>query len=147
MYYSLIGIPLIIILDQWSKYWAVTHCTMPNDILPFVTCHLVFNRGTTWSLFATDNVYYYALLCSIIALILIIAAWYLLRQRDWQVQLASIGIIGGGLSNLIDRLLYPGVADFIDLHSGQYHWPTTFNIADCAITIGIIALLWRELRA
>ena len=53
-------------------------------------------------------------------------------------------IIGGGLGNIYDRLIYHAVPDFIDLHFNQYHW-FTFNLADIFITIGIIVILMRDI--
>jgi signal peptidase II len=50
-------------------------------------------------------------------------------------------IFGGGLANLVDRVVFGGVLDFIDLHAGALHWPA-FNIADLAITIGVIVLVF-----
>ena len=53
-------------------------------------------------------------------------------------------IIGGGLGNIYDRLIYHAVPDFIDLHFNQYHW-FTFNLADIFITVGIIVILMRDI--
>ena len=53
-------------------------------------------------------------------------------------------IIGGGLGNIYDRLIYHAVPDFIDLHFNQYHW-FTFNLADIFITMGIIVILMRDI--
>jgi signal peptidase II len=53
-------------------------------------------------------------------------------------------VIGGALGNLIDRLIYGKVADFFDFHLGTYHW-YVFNVADAAITFGVVALLYDAL--
>jgi signal peptidase II len=63
-----------------------------------------------------------------------------LKPEQWQLSLAFALIIGGALGNLIDRLVYGHVIDFIDVYYKTWHWPT-FNIADSAITLGAGLLL------
>jgi signal peptidase II len=53
-------------------------------------------------------------------------------------------VLGGAIGNLIDRLIYGAVVDFVLLHAGHWQWPA-FNLADSAITLGVIALLWDSL--
>ncbi len=80
---------------------------------------------------------------------LIITVWLFRTPRDHRWQAASLALVlGGALGNLIDRLRYGHVVDFIDVYYGQYHWPA-FNIADSAITVGAVMLaiiLFREDR-
>jgi signal peptidase II len=54
-------------------------------------------------------------------------------------------ILGGAIGNLIDRLFYGYVIDFLDVYYGTYHWPA-FNIADSAITIGVVLMLWDSFK-
>ncbi len=68
--------------------------------------------------------------------------WLLLRMdptRRWE-RAAAAAVIGGALGNLIDRLAYGAVVDFLDVHAGRYHWPA-FNVADSAITVGVSVLV------
>ena len=54
-------------------------------------------------------------------------------------------VIGGALGNVIDRVIYRAVADFLDFHVAGYHWPS-FNVADIAITLGVVMLLFDGLK-
>jgi signal peptidase II len=61
-------------------------------------------------------------------------------ERDWIGRLSVAGILGGAIGNLIDRLRYGEVIDFLDVYVENYHWPA-FNVADSAITVGVIFLI------
>jgi len=61
-------------------------------------------------------------------------------ERDWVGRLSVSGILGGAIGNLIDRLRYGEVIDFLDVYVEQYHWPA-FNVADSAITVGVMFLI------
>jgi signal peptidase II len=72
--------------------------------------------------------------------------WYLRRhQNDTLLSLAISFILGGAVGNVIDRLVYGAVVDFIDLHYAQWHWPA-FNLADSAIVFGAALIIWGEIR-
>jgi signal peptidase II len=61
-------------------------------------------------------------------------------EKDWVGRLSVAGILGGAIGNLIDRLRYGEVIDFLDVYVEQYHWPA-FNVADSAITVGVMFLI------
>jgi signal peptidase II len=67
------------------------------------------------------------------------------RQRDPWMRAALALVLGGALGNLYDRLTLGRVVDFIQLHAGGYYWPA-FNVADSAITVGVVLLVWDSLR-
>ena len=67
------------------------------------------------------------------------------NQNDKLLCVALSLILGGALGNVLDRLMYGAVVDFIDLHYANWHWPA-FNIADSAICIGAALIIWGELR-
>ena len=70
--------------------------------------------------------------------------WWLARARRWMV-IAGLGLVlGGAIGNLIDRFLYGAVVDFVLFHAGRWQFPA-FNLADSAITLGVIALFWDSL--
>ena len=75
----------------------------------------------------------------IVAVAAIIFIVYLLMKRAYNTFGLSL-ILGGAIGNLIDRILYGQVVDFVDFFIGSYHWPA-FNVADSALTIGIIIIL------
>jgi signal peptidase II len=80
---------------------------------------------------------------------LVISAWIvtLLRQHsgNFRLSLAFTLVLGGALGNVIDRIRFGAVVDFIQWHAAGYYWPA-FNLADSAITLGAILLLWDQLR-
>jgi signal peptidase II len=65
---------------------------------------------------------------------------WLARARSWPLVWGLGAVVGGAIGNVIDRMLYGAVVDFIDVHYGGWHWPA-FNIADSAITLGVGLLL------
>ena len=72
--------------------------------------------------------------------------WYLRRhQHETLLAFAISFILGGAVGNVIDRLVYGAVVDFIDIYYGQWHWPA-FNLADSAIVLGAALIIWGEIR-
>ena len=138
---------LIIVLDQLTKYWAMTHL-MPYETLavfPMLSWTLAFNSGSAFSLFAESgrwHLWFFAGFSALVSLGLI--AWILrIKSSLFTQQLALALILGGAIGNLIDRLRFNYVIDFIDVYYASYHWPV-FNVADSAICLGGIwlAILW-----
>lgn len=135
---------LVIVLDQISKYLADTmlEYAQPIYILPVLDITLHYNRGAAFS-FLSDAGGWQRWFFSAIALAVsvYIAVWLArLRQQQWLQALALVLVLGGALGNLIDRLLYGHVVDFISVHWGSSYFPT-FNIADAAISVGAVLLV------
>lgn len=142
---------LALALDQGSKLlllYGFHFLTMtPHDavpVLPFFDLVMVWNRGISYGLFPASG-----LLGTVILSVLSVVAVAALSRWLWStaslVLAAGLGlVIGGALGNLIDRLVYQQVADFFHFHVGRYDW-YVFNIADCAITVGVVALLYDAL--
>jgi len=134
----------VVILDYITKR-AIVEYVSPYEaieILPFLRIVHVKNPAGAFGLFSNlhNNVF---ILISIIAIALIILYSIRLKRR---LELFSLSLIlGGAGGNLIDRLTIGQVIDFIDFFVGSWHWPA-FNIADSAITIGIILFLWSNLK-
>ena len=156
MYFYLISL-VIVLLDQLAKL-LVVRSMRPGQNIPivpgFFDLTFVLNPGAAFSLFATlpewiRNPFF--ILISVGAAVLIVAyrSRYLRENRLASVSLALI--LGGAIGNLIDRLRYGVVVDFLDAHIHQYHWPI-FNVADSAISVGVTLLLiemlleWRRER-
>jgi signal peptidase II len=138
-----IGIILVfsvLITDQLSKLLIVKylHSTMPiND---FFNLTLVYNKGISFGLFNGFVYSNYVFSFISIAIILYLVKWFI--DSNIIHEIISIGlIIGGALGNVVDRFIYLGVVDFIQLHYNQYYWPS-FNIADSAICLGVCILLF-----
>ncbi|UCC55995.1 MAG: lipoprotein signal peptidase [Gammaproteobacteria bacterium] len=135
---------VVLILDQCSKLIAdaLLQFNEPVNLLPFLSLHKVYNPGAAFS-FLSDasgwQRWFFVGLTLVVSMILIV---WLRRLPAGQTRLAlalSL-ILGGAAGNLIDRLVYGYVIDFIDLYYGAWHWPA-FNVADSAITIGACLLV------
>ena len=139
---------LIIALDQLSKY-AITHTFMLGDyvtVTSFFDLVLAHNTGAAFSLFADQAGWQRAFFIST-ALIASAIIIYLLRRESGSVlfKLALSLILGGALGNLIDRILNGYVVDFLSFHIQQHYWPA-FNVADSAIVIGALLLVWDSFK-
>ncbi|MCH7543437.1 MAG: signal peptidase II [Proteobacteria bacterium] len=144
---GLIVASAVIVLDQATKWWVVTIFMDPPrvvDVWPFFNVVMVWNRGVTFG-FLGDTPYWgqWALVGLSLAIVAILLLW--LRRAETKWRAAAIGlIIGGALGNVIDRVHYGAVADFLDFHVAGYHWPA-FNFADAAITVGVAIMFFDAL--
>lgn len=141
---------LIIIFDQLTKYWALTSLPeyVPVPVMPGLNWTLVYNLGGAFSLFSDAGGWqlaFFLTLASIISIVLLIWLWREPKQ-NWLPRLPIAMILGGAVGNVIDRIRIGKVVDFIDVYISQSipHWPT-FNVADSAITVGVVMLVWYEL--
>ncbi|MDO8413796.1 MAG: signal peptidase II [Gallionellaceae bacterium] len=134
---------LVIILDQISKIWITSHFMYGESLAIFSLFNLVLahNTGAAFS-FLSDAGGMQRWLFSAIAIIASIWIVWLLRRHVQQKLfcLALALILGGALGNLIDRIAYGYVVDFLDFYWGVYHFPA-FNLADSAITCGAALML------
>jgi signal peptidase II len=132
---------LIVLLDQASKY-LVRHSIEPFGtiaVFPFLHLVNIRNKGAAFGLFKDLGNSFFIVL-SIAALVTVSI---LLSRTGIQLfgRLGLALILGGAAGNLIDRIFFGSVVDFIDLFIGRYHWPA-FNVADSAITVGLFVLLF-----
>jgi signal peptidase II len=145
---SLLGITIAVFVaaaDQASKWWItdVLHLQQPGDqivLLPVLNFSFVQNRGVTFGLFNNlgDRS---SVLLTVVALVVVIALWIWLRRAESRLVAIALGaIIGGALSNVVDRLRFGFVVDFIHAHLGAWSW-YVFNLADAAIVCGVAALV------
>ena len=122
------------------------HKTIENDqvfINDFINFELVWNTGIGFGFLSSSSTLIYNLITALIAAILIIIVFMIIKSNLFEKILYSI-ILGGALGNFYDRIVYFAVPDFIDIHYQRFHW-FTFNIADIFITIGIFLLILKEL--
>lgn len=134
----------IVALDQYTKY-LVTERLLLHEVVPvtpFFNLVLVYNRGAAFSFLAQADGWQNGLF---IAIAVGAAAWilYLLRKHPDATLfcLALSLVLAGALGNVIDRVQYGAVVDFLDFHAAGWHWPA-FNVADSAITCGAALLIW-----
>ena len=137
-----------LLLDQLSKWSALSNLQLgiPEPVLPFFNWLLLFNPGAAFSFLAQGSGWQ-RWFFTILGLLASIYILHLLRKSlsDKLLCLALSLILGGALGNVLDRIMYGAVVDFIDLHYANWHWPA-FNIADSAICIGAALIIWGELR-
>ncbi|MCK5829216.1 MAG: signal peptidase II [Methylococcales bacterium] len=135
---------ITLILDQWSKIAIDSSMKLYESIaiIPFFNLTYVHNLGAAFS-FLSDaggwQRWFFAIMASIISVIL--AVWlYRLKKHETLLAVALALVLGGAIGNLIDRLAYGYVIDFLDVYYQDWHWPA-FNIADSAISIGVFLML------
>ncbi|MCR9070889.1 MAG: signal peptidase II [Alphaproteobacteria bacterium] len=134
---------LIVLLDQATKMWALSTLFDPPrriEIFPVLNFVPVWNRGVSFGLLSSDAPWGPWLLSGFALLVCAFMVGWLARIRHWPLVWGLGAVIGGAIGNVIDRMLYGAVVDFIDVHYGGWHWPA-FNIADSAITLGVGLLL------
>ena len=134
----------LIVLDQLGKFWAESALLpyQPVPVLPFLNWTLVFNAGAAFS-FLSDAGGWQRWLFTALALGVSALLVYWLRQTPRTQRLVGLAyalILAGAIGNVIDRIRYGHVVDFIDVHWAGWHFPA-FNIADAAITLGAVALI------
>lgn len=138
-------------LDQGSKLlllYVLHFIEMgPGDaipILPFFNLVMVWNPGVSYGLFPARGLLGTAALAVFSLAAVAALTWWLWRASRRVLAIGLGLVIGGALGNLIDRLIYHRVADFFHFYVRGYDW-YVFNIADCAITVGVVALLYDAL--
>ena len=140
-----LGLALLVIgFDQAAKWWVLTVVMQPPhpvELTVWLNLVLTWNHGVSFGLFAErDPVTPYVLTGVALAVVAVLGRW--LTQTTSRLVAVALGLImGGALGNIIDRLVYGAVVDFIDFHLGSWHFPWAFNIADSAITVGVGLLI------
>lgn len=137
---------VIIVLDQITKT-LVMHTMHLHESIPIIAgvfnLTYIRNPGAAFGIFATTNSAFRLIFftgTSVFALALLGTIFYRMHPADVWGQLSVSGIFGGAIGNLLDRLQYGEVVDFLDFYLGGYHWPA-FNVADSAISVGVVSLL------
>lgn len=135
---------LIVILDLWTKNLASQGLTLyrPEALTSWLNLTLAHNYGAAFS-FLSDaggwQRWLFTGLASVVTVVLI--GWLFRLKPEEKLVAAALGlIIGGAVGNLVDRIVNGYVVDFIDVYYRDWHWPA-FNLADSAITGGVILLL------
>ncbi|TDV08253.1 signal peptidase II [Paraburkholderia caballeronis] len=144
-----LGVALIVILaDQLTKIAVARMFSygQVREITSFFNLVLVYNRGAAFSFLAAAGGWQ-RWAFTVLGVVAALVICYLLKRHSAQRLFctALALILGGALGNVIDRLVYGHVIDFLDFHVGGWHWPA-FNVADSAITIGAVLLVFDELR-
>ena len=135
---------VVIVLDQLSKYWVLDVAHLPDRssirVLPFFQLTMVWNPGVSFGMLRADSpAGRWLLVAFALAIVTALVVWA--RRISRPLLALAVGfMLGGALgNNLIDRVRFGAVADFLDFHALYFPW--VFNIADSAITIGVALLL------
>jgi len=135
---------LVIVLDWYTKQWASETLELyrRNPVNSWLNLTLAHNYGAAFSMLSDAGGWqrwFFTVLASAVSLVLLV--WlFRLKEGEWRVGLSLGLIIGGAIGNLIDRVQLGYVVDFIDVYYKTHHWPA-FNVADSAITGGVILML------
>lgn len=149
---------VVIVLDQVTKAWVIdlmrplgvweTPFYSPTriEVLPFFDLVMAWNRGVSFGIFNNAGSWNAVVLSALSLAICVALVVWMKKAHSRIIALALGGIVGGALGNVIDRVRYGAVADFLDVHVMGYHWPA-FNLADSAITVGAVVLVLDSLFA
>lgn len=142
----------VIVLDQWSKWMVEIHLPhhAAHPLIPgFLNLTHVRNTGVAFGLFASNGMGGGAVLLTLLGLAALTAVglyFWFAPAGDRLLLVALALVVGGAIGNLIDRVSSGAVTDFIDVYVSTHHWPS-FNVADSAISIGIVLMALDSFRS
>ncbi|NMC63146.1 MAG: signal peptidase II [SAR324 cluster bacterium] len=149
----LVVIALVIVIDQITKYLAVSFLSQSNRINIIPGCFdltLTFNKGVAFGLFSSiENNFLRHVILGITTIVALAAVIYFFMKElsdSLSGQIAFAMIVGGAIGNLLDRIRLGQVVDFFLAYYDEYHWPV-FNMADSCISVGVALLLlfnWKS---
>lgn len=136
---------LVVVLDQWTKHLVLGALTPLQrvEVIPgFLNWTLAFNTGAAFSFLADEGGWQRWLFTALaIGVSAVLAVWLgRTRRGDWRTALPLALIIGGAIGNLIDRVRFGHVTDFVQVYHGDWYFPA-FNVADSAISVGAVLLI------
>tara|TARA_B100000035_G_scaffold311724_1_gene321794 strand:+ start:249 stop:752 length:504 start_codon:yes stop_codon:yes gene_type:complete len=147
LYSNFLTVIIIFSLDRISKYYVIllNEKNLSPDIFTskYLNISLIWNQGIAFGLFSFNEVNLYNFLTALIAIIIAIIFFMILRSEGIK-KYSLLMILGGALGNLYDRIFYKAVPDFIDFHIGNFHW-FIFNVSDIFISLGVLFLILQEL--
>lgn len=139
---------LTVILDQVTKHMVASSMQLYESIavVPYFNITYVHNTGAAFSFLSDQGGWqrwFFAALAFVVSVI--ITVWLARLKKNERMLAVSLSLIlGGAIGNLIDRLLYGYVIDFLDVYYQTWHWPA-FNVADSAITLGVVLMLMESM--
>lgn len=140
---------LVVVLDQLTKILADQYLQYHQsvELIPMFNLTLMYNKGAAFSFLANAGGWqrwFFLILTSAVSIFIYL--WLRKLKTHQILQYSALALIlGGAIGNLIDRAIYGHVIDFLDVYFQQHHWPA-FNIADSAITVGAILLIYDTLK-
>jgi len=139
----------IFVVDQVSKFIMIGPLALQArgsiELLPIFNFTWTENRGISLGLGQATNDTERWLLVAVTAGIALVVAWWIRREQQSGDRMALALVLGGALGNIVDRVRLGFVVDFLDLHFGEWRPFLVFNVADAAISIGVVILLFRAI--
>ena len=139
---------IVFLLDFGSKFLALK-TLIPHNPVPIFPCfnlYLTFNRGVSFSMFSAQSTMGVWMLIALTGTVSAFICYYFIqKEKESLIRTGAALVLGGAIGNLIDRIRFGSVVDFLDFYLGSYHWPA-FNIADSAICIGAALILFQYIR-
>ncbi len=146
-----LGLPIaaaILVADQASKWWILEVARLPEvGHIPLLAAGplgldltMVWNRGVTFGLLTGDGAWNHIILAVLAAAIAGFLLRWMVRAENRVTAVALGAVVGGAVGNVIDRVRFGAVVDFVDAHGWGWHW-YVFNLADAAIVCGVLALV------
>ena len=147
--WGLLAALLVLLADQGSKWWVLDVLNLPArgqvPVLPVLSLTMVWNQGVTFGLFHQSGAWGPWLLAAVaLAVVAVLGVW-LRRAESLPVALSLGAIAGGAVGNVIDRVRFGAVVDFLHAHAFGHSW-YVFNVADAAIVCGVGALVLDGMR-
>lgn len=144
------AIAVVMLLDQLSKWWVVEVLGLmhrpPLVVNEYFALVMVWNRGVSFGMLNHQQALMPFVLVAVAIAISALLLRYALKATHRGERLAYGMVIGGALSNALDRMRVRAVADFLYVHYQQWGWPA-FNVADAMICCGVGLLLWIQFRS
>jgi signal peptidase II len=146
----ILGAIVVITLDQITKAAITEKLFMygsHNVIDGFFNLVYVTNPGAAFGFLAgAPEIFRYLFFIGITVLAILLIIYYILKSKsqDVLIVISLTLIFGGAVGNLIDRIRFGAVVDFLDFYIGTWHWPA-FNVADSAISVGAVLMIWEML--
>ena len=141
---GLIAAAIVLAADQGSKYWILYGLNLEAVrqivLLPVLNLTMVWNQGVTFGLLNGFGDFGHYALAGLALVVVVVLALWLCRAENAVTAISLGAIMGGAIGNVIDRLRYGAVVDFIHAHIGGLSW-YVFNVADAAIVCGVAVLV------
>lgn len=143
---ALTAAAIVFVIDQVSKWWAmglVLPASGGWELMPFVTIVRGWNTGINFGLLQNGAEWFGLALIGFAILVSAVLLWWTKGVASRWHNLASGVVIGGAIGNAVDRLLHGAVFDFINVSCCGIDNPYAFNLADVAVVLGVLVLVWR----
>ena len=136
----------VFVIDRITKLWAVTYCADRMVVNQYCSFELMFNRGVSCGLLHSSDERQFILVTLVVVSLIALLVWYTYDRLLFRTFiLGETLVLAGAVSNLVDRIFYKGVVDFIALSAWGYDFHV-FNVADVCIVLGVAIMLVEGFR-